>query len=115
MKLSILFFGLFLSTTGVVFQAFTEASQSDHNGQHIRKSGVDYEVVATSKEIRVYADSSVQNLPSSLVVRIKNEKGILSRLHLTLNPNKEPNSAAYIGPFPANIYFSAGMTYEIDF
>jgi hypothetical protein len=115
LKVLVLAFGLLLGTSGMVFSNPADAPRGFHDGVLIHKSGVEYEVVMLPREIRVYANKGATKLPNELIVKVKNENGILDRFHLTLIPNKSHDSPAYSSPVPANIYFSAGLTFDIDF
>jgi len=110
--------GLFLSLNAVTQPVWADSTTGPHGGQVIQSKGNDYEVVndVSHHKIYVYAPGrSANDLPSSLVVKVKREDSVLKKFHLSLLPYVDPAMPNYSTNLPSDIYISGGVTYEIDF
>ena len=110
-KVSIFLLSFVLTTT----LSIAKTNEGFHKGRIIHKNGIDYEVVLTSNEVKVFADPKKTTLPNKLTLKLKNKKQKIQQISLVLTPQKEPNEPSYSGQVPANITISGVVKLEIDF
>jgi hypothetical protein len=85
-----------------------------HGGELIKhkRTGLDYEVVRTPKEVVVYPTKDEAPVPKMITIQFKNEKGIMDSADLKLLPSKEAKAGYTTGPLPQRVLVSGGVTFN---